>query len=85
MALPVVNVSYYKVGTRTRQRLESRDASVKAVLDQSANTVTLSASRPIVLETTGLLSGSVYGGQYQAELQINESEQTFTVEDGTSL
>ena len=85
LKLPVVNAPYYAIGERTRQRIEARNAGVQAVYDDASQTVTVSASRPAVIEATGLSNGSVYGGQRQSTLSVGELPVTYIVDDGSAF
>jgi hypothetical protein len=80
MTLPLVSTPYHQIGRLTRERLNARQATVKATWDPAANTVTLLADRNVRIQMTGLSGGSLYGGQRQRELRLYaDTPATYTV------
>lgn len=79
--LPVKNYPYYTIGNQTRDRLNSKTATIQATWNRAANTVTLSANKAVQnLFITGVAGGQLYGGQIIRQLtSVNTTPTTLNV------
>ncbi|SDY87415.1 hypothetical protein [Nitrosomonas sp. Nm58] len=69
--LPVKNYPYYLIGDKTEERLIAKTAAIQATWDRTANTITLSADKAVILSITGVSDGELYGGQNIREIGVN--------------
>jgi hypothetical protein len=76
--LPVMNLPYWQIGDKTKWRLDAKTATIDAKWDRTTNKVTLSASKSVNLEVTGI-AGSLYGGQYLAPILVTTTPRAFPV------
>lgn len=78
--LPVKNLPYYKIGNMTKDSLTAKSATINAVWNRTTNQVTLSANKSVPnLLVTGLQGGSLYGGQFIREINVNTTPRTIAV------
>jgi hypothetical protein len=80
--LPVLNMPYWQIGDKTKQRLDAKTAVIQAKWDRTTNQVTLSANKAVTLEVTGITGGGTYGGQYVRAANITTAPTVFAVNRG---
>ncbi|SFM76015.1 Agd3-related carbohydrate deacetylase, partial [Nitrosomonas communis] len=80
--LPVLNLPYWQIGDKTKQRLDAKTAIIQAKWDRATNQVTLSANKAVTLEVTGITGGGTYGGQYVRPVNVTTTPTAFTVNRG---
>ncbi len=80
--LPVLNLPYWQIGDKTKQRLDAKTAIIQAKWNRSTNQVTLSANKAITLEMTGITGGGTYGGQFVRAVNVTTTPTAFTVNRG---
>ncbi|AKH36781.1 MULTISPECIES: Agd3-related carbohydrate deacetylase [Nitrosomonas] len=80
--LPVLNLPYWQIGDKTKQRLDAKTAIIQAKWNRSTNQVALSANKAITLEMTGITGGGTYGGQFVRAVNVTTTPTVFTVNRG---
>ena len=78
--LPVLNLPYWQIGDKTKNRLDAKTANIQAKWDRATNQVTLSADKSVNLEATGIAGGDLYGGQFIKAVDITTTPAVFTVD-----
>ncbi len=78
--LPVLNLPYWQIGDKTKNRLDAKTAVIQAKWDRTANQVTLSADKAVNLEVTGIAGGDLYGGQFIHAVDASTTPAVFTVD-----
>jgi hypothetical protein len=77
--LPVLNLPYWQIGDKTKNRLDAKTEVIQAKWDRTKNQVTLSANKPVKLEVTGVTGGEIYGGQFIREINVTPASKMYTV------
>ncbi|SFN14044.1 Agd3-related carbohydrate deacetylase [Nitrosomonas communis] len=77
--LPVLNLPYWQIGDKTKDRLDAKTANIQAKWDRTTNQVTLSADKSVNLEVMGIDGGDLYGGQFIREVNVSTTPAVFTV------
>ncbi len=80
--LPVLNLPYWQIGDKTKNRLDAKSAVIQAKWDRTTNQVTLSANKAVSLEVTGITGGGTYGGQFVRAVNVTTTPAVFTVNKG---
>ncbi len=78
--LPVLNLPYWQIGDKTRNKLDAKTAVIQAKWDRATNQVTLSADKAVNLEVTGIVGGDLYGGQFIQAVDVTTTPAVFTVD-----
>ena len=78
--LPVLNLPYWQIGDKTKNRLDAKNAIIQAKWDRTTNQVTLSADKSVNLEVTGIAGGDLYGGQFIREVDVSTTPAVLTVD-----
>ncbi|SDW71990.1 hypothetical protein [Nitrosomonas communis] len=78
--LPVLNLPYWQIGDKTKNRLDAKTAVIQAKWDRTTNQVTLSADKAVNLEVTGIAGGDLYGGQFIQAIDVTATPAVFTVD-----
>ncbi|SDW03894.1 hypothetical protein [Nitrosomonas communis] len=77
--LPVLNMPYWQIGHKTKQRLDAKTAIIQAKWDRAANQVIISADKAVALDITGIAAGSIYGGQRIAPVPVTTTPRVLAV------
>ncbi|WP_430233810.1 hypothetical protein [Nitrosomonas communis] len=80
--LPVLNLPYWQIGDKTKNRLNAKTAIIQAKWDRATNKVTLSADKSVFIEVTGMLGAGLYGGQYVRPVNVTTTPTVLTVNRG---
>ncbi|SFM25666.1 Agd3-related carbohydrate deacetylase [Nitrosomonas communis] len=78
--LPVLNLPYWQIGDKTKNKLDAKTAVIQAKWDRTTNQVTLSADKAVNLEVTGISGGDLYGGQFIHAVDVTATPAVFTVD-----
>ena len=78
--LPVKSLPYYLIGDMTKESLIAKSATIKAIWNRTAKTVTLSANKSVPnLLVTGIQGPDIYGGQIIRQISVNTTPKTIAV------
>jgi len=78
--LPIINMDYYSIGVMVEEQLAAKKANLRGTWDRNNNTVTLIADDTIKGRVTGIVGGSLYGGQLLITTDIDTHGRTFIVD-----
>ncbi|SFI63222.1 hypothetical protein [Nitrosomonas sp. Nm34] len=78
--LPVLNLPYWQIGDKTKNKLDAKTAVIQAKWDRATNQVTLSADKAVNLEVTGIAGGDLYGGQFIQAVDVTTTPAVFIVD-----
>jgi hypothetical protein len=78
--LPVLNLPYWQIGDKTKNKLDAKTAVIQAKWDRATNQVTLSADKAVNLEVTGIAGGDLYGGQFIQAVDVTTTPVMFIVD-----
>ncbi|SFM65658.1 Agd3-related carbohydrate deacetylase, partial [Nitrosomonas communis] len=77
--LPVLNLPYWQIGNKTKNKLDAKSAIIQAQWDRTTNQVTISANKTLYLEVTGIAGGNLYGGQRISVITVTTTPTVYTV------
>lgn len=78
--LPIINLPYYTIGEKTKDRIAAANANIAGVWNLTTNMVTLTANTNVKIDVTGISNGEIYGGQSIRSVSIGATPQSHSVD-----